>query len=247
MTIIQAKEKSKHFMLFLETLDYLNNIAPNLKEIQKHYNQYLEGKDKIPTKIDSNFTIYKNAERQNIDILLKDREHPLDTVIINEFNKDTNSNLENVKILYGSDSNNLTKMFHALAITIGNHIYFRNGAYKPETEEGRKLIAHELTHVAQNKDKPLADNRTRNELEKEAEATEQTQEIDTNIYIKRKINNKEYTLKKEQWKKIDEIALNLLDDDIKNNKMGLSEDKYLEFLIKYKNWLENGKNKWQIK
>ncbi len=34
---------------------------------------------------------------------------------------------------------------------LGTDIFFRNGAYRPETEEGRKILAHELTHVAQNK------------------------------------------------------------------------------------------------
>ncbi|MEE0999379.1 MAG: DUF4157 domain-containing protein [Treponemataceae bacterium] len=31
--------------------------------------------------------------------------------------------------------------------TLGKDIYFRNKAYKPETEEGRKILAHELTHI----------------------------------------------------------------------------------------------------
>ena len=34
---------------------------------------------------------------------------------------------------------------------LGTDIFFRNGAYRPETEEGRKILAHELTHVAQDK------------------------------------------------------------------------------------------------
>ena len=63
------------------------------------------------------------------------------------------------------------RSFHALALVVGTDIYFRNGAYKLETEEERKTIAHELTHVAQHKNRPLADNRTKDELE--AEKTEQ--------------------------------------------------------------------------
>lgn len=246
MNLTEAK-KSKHFMIFLESLDALNNIAPKLKEIQKYYNQFLEGKDKVPTKSDSDFTEYRTKENSNYQVLLKDREHPLDRVMLNEFNADTNSDLEDTKIIYGSDANNITRMFHALAITLGNKIYFRDGSYKPETEEGRKLIAHELTHVAQNKDKPLADNRTRNELEKEAEKSEKTQEIDTNIYLKRIIKNQEYILKQEEWKKIDKMALELLEKDIETNADNLNEYDYLDLLNKYTNWYTSGIKKWQIK
>ncbi|HEX7031700.1 MAG TPA: DUF4157 domain-containing protein [Nitrososphaera sp.] len=38
---------------------------------------------------------------------------------------------------------------HARAYTIGNHVIFGDGQYQPDTLEGRKLLAHELTHVIQ--------------------------------------------------------------------------------------------------
>lgn len=38
---------------------------------------------------------------------------------------------------------------HAYAFTLGEHISFAPGAYRPETVEGKKLLAHELTHVVQ--------------------------------------------------------------------------------------------------
>ena len=37
----------------------------------------------------------------------------------------------------------------AKAYTIGNHIVFGAGQYRPETAEGRELLAHELAHVVQ--------------------------------------------------------------------------------------------------
>ena len=37
----------------------------------------------------------------------------------------------------------------ALAFTVDNDIYFGAGQYKPETEAGQRLLAHELTHVVQ--------------------------------------------------------------------------------------------------
>jgi Domain of unknown function (DUF4157) len=38
---------------------------------------------------------------------------------------------------------------NALAYTSGNHVVFNSGQYAPDTEGGRRLLAHELTHVAQ--------------------------------------------------------------------------------------------------
>ena len=38
---------------------------------------------------------------------------------------------------------------HARAFTAGSHIYFNKGLYDPSSAGGRELLAHELTHVAQ--------------------------------------------------------------------------------------------------
>jgi hypothetical protein len=38
----------------------------------------------------------------------------------------------------------------ALAYTVGNHIVFDEGQYSPNSTSGRRLLAHELTHVTQN-------------------------------------------------------------------------------------------------
>ena len=37
----------------------------------------------------------------------------------------------------------------AQAYTVGAHIAFRGGAYRPQTADGKRLLAHELTHVVQ--------------------------------------------------------------------------------------------------
>ena len=38
---------------------------------------------------------------------------------------------------------------NALAYAVGNHIVFDRGQYEPAGERGRRLLAHELTHVLQ--------------------------------------------------------------------------------------------------
>ena len=43
----------------------------------------------------------------------------------------------------------LSRSLSAVAFTTGNDIYFRKGEYDPDGASGRRLLAHELTHVAQ--------------------------------------------------------------------------------------------------
>ena len=57
------------------------------------------------------------------------------------------------------------KQLKALAYTQGNDIVFANNQYKPDTAEGKKLLAHELTHVVQQNNGASAKIQTRRELD----------------------------------------------------------------------------------
>jgi Domain of unknown function (DUF4157) len=43
----------------------------------------------------------------------------------------------------------LSQSIRARAFTHGRHVYFNEGEYQPETHEGKRVLAHELTHVIQ--------------------------------------------------------------------------------------------------
>ena len=43
----------------------------------------------------------------------------------------------------------MSRQLSALAFTHGSHIYFGNGTYDPDASSGKRLLAHELTHVVQ--------------------------------------------------------------------------------------------------
>lgn len=45
---------------------------------------------------------------------------------------------------------------HALAYTVGHDVVFGTGQYAPGTSAGRRLLAHELTHVIQQRGRPAA-------------------------------------------------------------------------------------------
>ena len=133
------------------------------------------------------------------------REHSLDTVVLNEFNRTNDTDIEQVKISYGPAADEYAGQNHALALVVANTIYFRNGAYKPETEEGRKLLAHELTHVAQYAEKRMLRQTDRKELEAEAKEVQQEYNPDPEIVIK--IKGKYERIRKSKIKRKKEIGL----------------------------------------
>lgn len=55
----------------------------------------------------------------------------------------------NVQIHTDAQAQQSARSINALAYTVGNHVVFGNGQYAPSTTEGKKLLAHELTHVVQ--------------------------------------------------------------------------------------------------
>jgi hypothetical protein len=58
---------------------------------------------------------------------------------------------DQVQIHTGAQAAQLSRALNAKAFTVSNNIYFNNGQYQPDTNEGKHLLAHELTHVVQQK------------------------------------------------------------------------------------------------
>jgi hypothetical protein len=56
---------------------------------------------------------------------------------------------DQVRIHTDREAVNLTRQLDAEAFTFGNHIYFGSGRYAPAETTGKRLLAHELTHVVQ--------------------------------------------------------------------------------------------------
>lgn len=57
--------------------------------------------------------------------------------------------LDDVQVHTGPSAHALTNSVSARAFTTGTDIYFGRGEYRPGTSAGDELIAHELTHVVQ--------------------------------------------------------------------------------------------------
>lgn len=59
------------------------------------------------------------------------------------------SDFSEVKIHTNSEAVQLNRELNAKAFTVGNDIYFNEGQYQSGSEHGKRLLAHELTHVLQ--------------------------------------------------------------------------------------------------
>ena len=54
-----------------------------------------------------------------------------------------------VRLHTGLQAEQMSKQINAQAFTLGNDVYFNAGKYEPASLNGQKLLAHELTHVVQ--------------------------------------------------------------------------------------------------
>ena len=61
-----------------------------------------------------------------------------------------------VRVHTGSKADSLSQQLQARAFTTGQDIFFRSGDYNPDSDEGKKLIGHEMTHVVQQGGAPVS-------------------------------------------------------------------------------------------
>ena len=191
------------------------------------------------------FMEYSAVERGAYRSRNADRVIPVENTVLNEFKLETGSNVETVQIHYGPYADELARSLHTLALVLGTDIFFRNGAYRPETEEGRKILAHELTHVAQNKKREEYRGVSREELEREAEAAEKTVEDSEERCREIVFKGKKYKVSERRYKQVMDEVKDRVEYVAEHNTQGLDEEEYLKFLIAYRDMERNGEMIWQ--
>jgi len=73
----------------------------------------------------------------------------LDSGIAQKAGQTMGQDFSDVTIHTDAQADHLSRQLGAKAFTTGNDVFFREGAYDPASNDGQHLIAHELTHVAQ--------------------------------------------------------------------------------------------------
>lgn len=66
------------------------------------------------------------------------------------------ADLSGVRVHTGGEADSLARSVNAVAFTTGPDIFFRAGAYQPQSSEGMHLLAHEAAHTVQQAAGPVA-------------------------------------------------------------------------------------------
>lgn len=80
---------------------------------------------------------------------LRSPGQPLDTASRAFFESRFGHDFSSVRIHQGAKAAESALAVNAIAYTVGNDVVFEAGRYAPNTRDGRRLLAHELTHVVQ--------------------------------------------------------------------------------------------------
>lgn len=75
--------------------------------------------------------------------------HALQPAVREQMESAFGEDFSSVRVHAGPTANVLSRRLGANAFTYGTDIYFDSGKFQPDTSAGRRLLAHELTHVVQ--------------------------------------------------------------------------------------------------
>ncbi len=191
----------------------------------------------LQAKKSNEFAEYQRPEKVVARDPRGDRVFPLETVAIQQFRTEHKRDIAGVTIHSGGYADEIARSYNALAITLADHIYFRSNAYNPYSEEGRKLLAHELTHVAQHKEGLIHPNITKDTLELDAEMGEKRAEYEDDPIITIEVNGNRYSFR--QSKKLEYAARvkGYIEEWIQDQRLVLGEKEYLKLLCVYEEWL----------
>jgi hypothetical protein len=228
-----------------DTYDIKNIRNPHLGRLIAIFNNAKRKKIAFPGYLANKRYMPKIDNQANIDNRMDgsffhgaydaDREFPLDVVEIKQYNQDHDKDVEQVTIHIGSQADEMARSMNALAVTIACDIFFRGNKFNTTSEEGRKLLAHELTHISQKNDIGLVDKEI---LEGEAIQEENVETVETNPIELIEINKQQFLLSKSQQKEIINSTVDNLVDTVEKQKYLLPEIEYLEFLCNLQNYLD---------
>ena len=80
---------------------------------------------------------------------LKGGGQPLDSATRNFFEPRFGHDFSHARVHSDGKANQLARSVNARAFTLGKDVVFGAGAYQPQSQEGKRLLGHELTHVVQ--------------------------------------------------------------------------------------------------
>jgi hypothetical protein len=133
--------------------NYLQNqntfFKPSVSSVQRKCAHCEEEEKKQVQRKETDATTMASSTTENYISSINGSGNKLSPDERNFFEPKFGTDLSNVRIHTGTQANESAKSISALAYTHGNNIIFANNQYQPFTDPGKKLLAHELTHVMQ--------------------------------------------------------------------------------------------------
>ncbi len=137
---------------------FLQTKIPDNEKINRKCKSCEEEEDKESKKIpisrkengnSSDLLNISDGASKDIDSTLSQSGSPLDSSTREFMEPRFGYDFGNVRIHTDEQSSISAQKVNALAYTVGNNIVFNKNRYEPNLREGKKLLAHELTHVLQ--------------------------------------------------------------------------------------------------
>jgi hypothetical protein len=108
-----------------------------------------EEEELIQSKENSSWTVDVTSGVESHIDSLRGSGQPLSESVRNYFEPRFGYDFSGVRIHTGEKASEAAKAVNSRAFTLGNNIIFNRENYSPDTEGGKKLLAHELAHVVQ--------------------------------------------------------------------------------------------------
>jgi Domain of unknown function (DUF4157) len=91
-----------------------------------------------------------------LDVVGQGGGQPLDAGTLGEMQGRLGADFSDVRLHTDAKATSSAKAVQANAYTVGNDVVVRNDRYSPTSDQGKQTLAHELTHVVQQRSGPVA-------------------------------------------------------------------------------------------
>jgi len=113
-----------------------------------HRDSLKPGNESIQRKADASTSISSNTTENKINAKLGQGDK-LPATVRESMEARFGHDFSEVRIHSDNEAAELSQNIEAKAFTVGNDIFFASGQFEPNSDEGQRLLAHELTHVVQ--------------------------------------------------------------------------------------------------
>jgi Domain of unknown function (DUF4157) len=94
-----------------------------------------------------------------LDVVASDGGRPLEHAVRQQMERGFGHDFGEVRVHSDARATQSARSVSAHAYVVGDHVVFQSDLYRPETPAGRRMLAHELAHVVQQRSGPVTGTR----------------------------------------------------------------------------------------